>query len=84
MAFLRRFPSKKEVHQAIAEQSSWHLKMAGKVDAVDATFSAQEIVTHIDGRQTQYLDEINIHKKLNFRAILQLPSLPSIGNKLVG
>ncbi|WP_263432582.1 hypothetical protein [Nostoc sp. MS1] len=38
MAFLGSFASAKSVHQAIAKQSGWHLKMAEKVDAVDAKF----------------------------------------------
>jgi hypothetical protein len=33
--------------------------MAVKVDAVDAKFFEQEIVSHIDGKQIEYLDEIN-------------------------
>lgn len=37
--------------------------MPGKVDAVNARFFEQEIVPHIDGRQIEYLDEINHTQK---------------------
>ncbi len=61
LAFLGRFSLEKETHQAIAiaKQSGWRLKMAGKVDAVDARFFEQDIVPHIDGRQIEYLSAIN-------------------------
>lgn len=37
--------------------------MAGKVDAVDARFFEKDIVPHIDGRQIEYLGEINHTQK---------------------
>jgi hypothetical protein len=51
LAFLGRFSPEKG------------LKMAGKVDAVNANFFEKEIVFHIDGRQIEYLDEINHTQK---------------------
>lgn len=50
--------------------------MAEKVDAVDADFFEKEIVYHIDGRQIEYLDEINHTPKtepLGNAAITLLP-----------
>ncbi|MDP5338150.1 MAG: glycosyltransferase family 4 protein [Nodularia sp. (in: cyanobacteria)] len=61
LAFLGRFSPEKGPQQAmaIAKQTGWRLKMAGKVDIGDAQFFEQEIVPHIDGQQIEYLGEIN-------------------------
>lgn len=66
LAFLGRFsPEKGPQHAiAIAKQTGWHLKMAGKVDVVDSKFFEQEIAPHIDGQQIQYLGEINHAEKV--------------------
>ncbi|MBD2347054.1 glycosyltransferase family 4 protein [Anabaena subtropica] len=66
LAFLGRFSPEKGPHHAIAiaKENGWRLKMAGKVDAVDANFFEQEIVPHIDGRQIEYLGEINHTQKV--------------------
>jgi len=65
LAFLGRFSPEKGPHKAIsiAKQSGWHLKMAGKVDTVDAKFFEQEILPHIDCQQIEYLGEINHTEK---------------------
>ncbi|MEA5502658.1 glycosyltransferase family 4 protein [Halotia wernerae UHCC 0503] len=65
LAFLGRFsPEKGPQHAiAIAKQSGWCLKMAGKVDVVDSKFFEQEIAPHIDGQQIEYLGEINHAEK---------------------
>ncbi|WP_339460658.1 glycosyltransferase family 4 protein [Nodularia spumigena] len=65
LAFLGRFSPEKGPHQAIAiaKQTGWRLKMAGKVDVDDAQFFEQEIVPHIDGQQIEYLGEINHAEK---------------------
>ncbi len=65
LAFLGRFsPEKGPQHAiAIAKQSGWRLKMAGKVDVVDSKFFEQEIAPHIDGQQIEYLGEINHAEK---------------------
>lgn len=65
LAFLGRFSPEKGPHHAIAiaKQSGWRLKMAGKVDVVDSTFFDQEIAPHIDGQQIEYLGEINHAEK---------------------
>ncbi|MDZ7963132.1 MAG: glycosyltransferase family 4 protein [Aulosira sp. DedQUE10] len=65
LAFLGRFSPDKGPHHAIAiaKQSGWRLKMAGKIDAVDSKFFEQEIAPHIDGQQIQYLGEVNLTEK---------------------
>ncbi|MBH8550995.1 glycosyltransferase family 4 protein [Nostocaceae cyanobacterium CENA357] len=65
LAFLGRFsPEKGPQHAiAIAKQSGWRLKMAGKVDVVDSKFFEQEIAPHIDGQKIEYLGEINHAEK---------------------
>ncbi|MDB9374414.1 glycosyltransferase family 4 protein [Nodularia sphaerocarpa] len=65
LAFLGRFSPEKGPQKAIAiaKQTGWCLKMAGKVDVGDSQFFQQEIVPHIDGQQIQYLGEINHAEK---------------------
>ncbi|MCX7595906.1 MAG: glycosyltransferase family 4 protein [Fischerella sp.] len=65
LAFLGRFsPEKGPQHAiAIAKQAGWRLKMAGKVDVVDSEFFEKEIAPQIDGRQIQYLGEVNHAEK---------------------
>jgi glycosyltransferase involved in cell wall biosynthesis len=65
LAFLGRFsPEKGPQHAiAIAKQTGWRLKMAGKVDAVDSEFFEKEIAPQIDGQQIQFLGEINHAEK---------------------
>ncbi|OUL20544.1 glycosyltransferase family 4 protein [Nostoc sp. 106C] len=65
LAFLGRFsPEKGPQHAiAIAKQSGWRLKMAGKIDVVDSKFFEQEIAPHIDGQQIEYLGEVNLAQK---------------------
>ena len=48
---------------AIAKQTGWRLKMAGKVDEVDTSFFEQELAPQIDGKQIEYLGEINDAQK---------------------
>ncbi|MFH7029954.1 MAG: glycosyltransferase family 4 protein [Heteroscytonema crispum UTEX LB 1556] len=65
LAFLGRLsPEKGPQHAiAIAKQSGWHLKMAGKVDVVDKEFFDKEIAPHIDGQQIEFLGEVNHTEK---------------------
>ncbi len=65
LAFLGRFsPDKGPQHAiAIAKQTGWRLKMAGKVDLGDTKFFEQEIAPYIDGQQIEYLGEINHTEK---------------------
>lgn len=65
LAFLGRLSPEKGPHLAIAmaKHSGWHLKMAGKVDVVDADYFEQEIKPHIDGKQIEYLGEANHAQK---------------------
>ncbi len=66
LAFLGRFSQEKGPHHAIAiaKQAGLQLKMAGKVDAVDSEFFNLEIAPHLDGKQIQYLGEINHKEKV--------------------
>ncbi|AFY33658.1 glycosyltransferase family 4 protein [Calothrix sp. PCC 7507] len=65
LAFLGRFSPEKGSHHAIAiaKQTGWCLKMAGKVDLVDSKFFEQEIAPHIDGKQIEYLGEVSHAEK---------------------
>jgi glycosyltransferase involved in cell wall biosynthesis len=51
LAFLGRLaPDKGPQHAiAIAKKAGWHLKMAGKIKAIDSEFFEQEVAPHIDG-----------------------------------
>ena len=66
LAFLGRLsPEKGPQHAiAIAKQTGWHLKMAGKIDAVDCKFFEQEIAPQIDGKQIEYLGEVDHSQKV--------------------
>jgi glycosyltransferase involved in cell wall biosynthesis len=61
LAFLGRFSPEKGPQHAIniAKQTGLSLKMAGKIDVVDAKFFEQEIAPHIDGKQIEFLGEVN-------------------------
>jgi glycosyltransferase involved in cell wall biosynthesis len=65
LAFLGRMSPEKGTHLAIeiAKRSGWHLKMAGKVDAVDVEYFESQILPHIDGEQIEFLGEANHHQK---------------------
>jgi glycosyltransferase involved in cell wall biosynthesis len=65
LAFLGRFsPDKGPQHAiAIAKKTGWRLKMAGKIDVIDAEFFESEIAPHLDGKQIQFLGEINNAEK---------------------
>jgi glycosyltransferase involved in cell wall biosynthesis len=65
LAFLGRISPEKGTHLAIAiaKQAGWHLKMAGKVDAVDVEYFETEIKPLIDGTQIEYLGEANHAQK---------------------
>jgi glycosyltransferase involved in cell wall biosynthesis len=61
LAFLGRMSPEKGPHNAIAiaKAVGLPLKMAGKVDVVDAEYFEREIKPHIDGKQIQYTGEAN-------------------------
>ncbi|MDF5709424.1 MAG: glycosyltransferase family 4 protein [Nostoc sp. S4] len=65
LAFLGRVSPEKGTHLAIeiAKQTGWHLKIAGKIDAVDVEYFETEIKPHIDGKQIEYLGEANHAQK---------------------
>jgi glycosyltransferase involved in cell wall biosynthesis len=66
LAFLGRMsPDKGPQHAiAIAKQTGWQLKMAGKVDGGDRNFFDSEIAPKIDGTQIQFLGEVNHAQKV--------------------
>jgi glycosyltransferase involved in cell wall biosynthesis len=66
LAFLGRLsPEKGPQHAiAIAKQTGWRLKMAGKIDLIDSPFFEQEIAPQIDGKQIEYLGEVNHAQKI--------------------
>jgi glycosyltransferase involved in cell wall biosynthesis len=65
LAFLGRISPEKGVHLAIeiALRSGWNLKMAGKVDVVDVEYYEQQIKPYIDGKQIEFLGELNHRQK---------------------
>ncbi|HLP89311.1 MAG TPA: glycosyltransferase family 4 protein [Nostocaceae cyanobacterium] len=65
LAFVGRISPEKGTHLAIAiaKQSGWRLKMAGKVDVVDREYFEQEIKHQIDGKQIEYLGEAKHEEK---------------------
>jgi glycosyltransferase involved in cell wall biosynthesis len=65
LAFLGRISPEKGTHLAIAiaKQAGWHLKIAGKIDVVDAEYYEQEVKPLIDGKQIEYLGEANHEQK---------------------
>lgn len=65
LAFLSRLSPEKGVHLAIAiaKQAGWRLKIAGKVDPVDADYFETQVKPHIDGDQIEYLGEANHAQK---------------------
>ncbi|MBD2387532.1 glycosyltransferase family 4 protein [Cylindrospermum sp. FACHB-282] len=65
LAFLGRISPEKGTHLAIAvaKETGWQLKIAGKIDLVDKEYFEQEIKPHIDGEQIQYLGEANHAQK---------------------
>ncbi len=65
LAFLGRISPEKGAHLAIeiAKCSGWHLKMAGKVDAVDLEYFEKKILPHIGTSQIEFLGEADHHQK---------------------
>ncbi|NES95094.1 MAG: glycosyltransferase family 4 protein [Desertifilum sp. SIO1I2] len=65
LVFLGRLSPEKGPHIAIeiAKRSGWHLKMAGKVDAVDVDYFENVIKPEIDGRQIEYFGEVTQSEK---------------------
>lgn len=61
LAFLGRMSPEKGPHRAIAiaKQTGWRLKMAGKVDVADVEFFEREVAPQIDGKQIEFLGEID-------------------------
>ncbi|MBD2067938.1 glycosyltransferase family 4 protein [Leptolyngbya sp. FACHB-671] len=61
LAFLGRISPEKGTHLAIAiaKQTGWHLKIGGKVDRVDVDYYEEAIKPHIDGKQIEFLGELN-------------------------
>jgi glycosyltransferase involved in cell wall biosynthesis len=76
LAFLGRMSPEKGPHHAIeiAKATGLPLKMAGKVDPVDAEYFASQIEPHVDGVQIQFLGEADHFMKndLMGRAIATL------------
>lgn len=78
LAFLGRFSPEKGPQHAIkiARATGWRLKMAGKVDAVDAEFFEREIAPHIDGEQIEFLGEVSNAQKVELLGNATLALFP--------
>ncbi|MBD2178639.1 glycosyltransferase family 4 protein [Pseudanabaena sp. FACHB-1998] len=65
LAFLGRISPEKGAHLAIeiAKRSGWHLKMAGKVDAVDLEYFETQILPHLGDKQIEFLGEADHQQK---------------------
>jgi glycosyltransferase involved in cell wall biosynthesis len=61
LAFLGRISPEKGTHLAIAiaKQAGWHLKLGGKIDRVDVEYYEEAVKPHIDGKQIEFLGELN-------------------------
>jgi glycosyltransferase involved in cell wall biosynthesis len=70
LAFLGRISPEKGPHHAIAiaKETGWQLKIAGKVDTVDQEFFDREIAPQIDHDQIQFLGEVTQTEKLELLA----------------
>jgi glycosyltransferase involved in cell wall biosynthesis len=66
LAFVGRMsPEKGPQHAiAIAQQTGLQLKMVGKVDEPIRTFFEAQVLPHIDGKQIEYLGEVNHEQKV--------------------
>ena len=78
LAFLGRFsPEKGPQHAiAIAKQSGWRLKMAGKINLSERQFFEREIAPQIDGKQIEYLGEVNHLEKVELLGNAALTLFP--------
>ncbi|MBV6623970.1 MAG: glycosyltransferase family 4 protein [Rivularia sp. (in: Bacteria)] len=78
LAFLGRFSPQKGPHHAIAiaKQTGWRLKMAGKIDDIDKKFFEQEVAPYIDGEQIQYLGEVSHSEKAELLGKASLTLFP--------
>ena len=86
LAFLGRLSPEKGPLQAIAiaKQTGWRLKMAGKINANERQFFETEIVPHIDGKQIEYLGEINHTQKVELLGNAALTLFPISWNEPFG
>lgn len=76
LAFLGRMSEEKGPHLAIAiaKQSGWRLKMAGKIDYDNRRFFEHAVEPHIDGQQIEFLGEADhtLKNELMGRAVATL------------
>lgn len=86
LAFLGRFsPEKGPQHAiAIAKKTGWHLKMAGKVDIVDKEFFENEIAPLIDGKQIEFLGEVDHAAKVELLSNASITLFPITWNEPFG
>ncbi|MGA7953216.1 MAG: glycosyltransferase family 4 protein [Gloeobacterales cyanobacterium] len=70
LAFVGRLSPEKGPQEAIAiaQATGLPLKMAGKIDAVDRDFYAENLAHLIDGDQIQYLGEVSHEQKVELLA----------------
>jgi len=66
LVFLGRLSPEKGPHHAIAvaKQTGLPLKIAGKIDAGDRSFFEREITPQIDGKQIEYVGEVDRTQKI--------------------
>ncbi|HEY9779835.1 MAG TPA: glycosyltransferase family 4 protein [Leptolyngbyaceae cyanobacterium] len=78
LAFLGRFSPEKGPQHAItiAKQSGWRLKMAGKINLSERQFFDREIAPQIDGKQIEYLGEVNHLEKVELLGKAALTLFP--------
>jgi glycosyltransferase involved in cell wall biosynthesis len=86
LAFLGRLsPEKGPQHAiAIARATGWRLKMAGKVDGLNRQFFEREIVPQIDGKQIEYLGEVNHAQKVELLKNAAVTLFPITWNEPFG
>lgn len=68
LAFLGRISPEKGTHLAIqvARKLGMNLKIAAKIDKLDQEYFEKEIKAHIDGREIEYIGEVDYQQKGSF------------------
>lgn len=86
LAFLGRFSPEKGPDRAIAiaKQTGLRLKMAGKINVSEQEFFEKEIAPHIDGKQIEFLGEVNHLQKVKLLGNAAITLFPISWNEPFG
>lgn len=86
LAFLGRLSPEKGPHHAIAvaQQTGLPLKIVGKIDASDRSFFEREIAPQIDGKQIEYIGEVDRDRKIEILGNASVTLFPITWNEPFG